>query len=229
MANFNTHLTVATSVSATLAIGLVLSDLSDLATIKFAFLCWLLGTLGGILPDIDAPNAIPTRLLFSSLGLFLASILVISQFKQFSWLELTSLWIVSFLSIRYGLSKLFNKLTVHRGNFHSILAAFLFGFSSTAIAYHVLDFSELLAWFAGLFVTVGYLVHLLLDELYSVDLTNAKLKKSKSKSFGSALKIASFRYKFSTILLLLTTLGVFLLTPSTVQLVEILSHHPISK
>ncbi|MEN8214920.1 MAG: metal-dependent hydrolase [Pseudomonadota bacterium] len=218
MANFNTHLTVATSVSATLAIGLFLTDL---APAKAVFLYWLLGTLGGILPDIDAPNSIPTRLLFTSLGIFIACFLVTSQ--PFSWLELTSLWIVTYLSVRYGLSKLFDKLTVHRGNFHSILAALLFGFVTTATAYQVLEINELLAWFAGVFVTVGYLVHLLLDELYNVDLTNAKLK----KSFGTALKIASFRHKFSTVLLLLASLGVFLLTPPTEPLVKILSHHHI--
>jgi hypothetical protein len=218
MANFNTHLTVATSVSATLGLFL-----TDLAPAKAVFLYWLLGTLGGILPDIDAPNSIPTRLLFTSLGIFLASFLVMSH--PFSWLELTSLWIVTYLSVRYGLSKLFGKLTVHRGNFHSILAALLFGFVTTATAYHVLETSELLAWFAGVFVTVGYLVHLLLDELYNVDLTNAKLK----KSFGTALKIASLRHKFSTVLLLLASLGVFLLTPSTEPLVKILSHHHIDQ
>jgi len=211
MANFNTHLTVATSVSATLAIGLFLSDS---ASAKAAFLYWLLGTLGGILPDIDAPQSIPTRLLFTSLGILFASFLVITEFKQISWLALSCLWIISYLSVRYGLSKLFNKLTVHRGNFHSILAALLFCFITTATSYHVLEIGELLAWFAGLFVMVGYIVHLLLDELYSVG--NAKLK----KSFGSALKIASFRHKISTVLLVLATLGVFLLTPSTEQLVK---------
>jgi len=220
MANFNTHLTVATSVSATLAIGLFLSDY---ASAKAAFLYWLLGTLGGILPDIDAPHSIPTRLLFTSLGILFASFLVITEFKQLSWLALSCLWIVSYLSVRYGLSKLFNKLTVHRGNFHSILAALLFGFLTTATSYHVLEIGELLAWIAGLFVMVGYVVHLLLDELYSVDLSNAKLK----KSFGSALKIASTHHKISTVLFVLATLGVFLLTPSTNQLVKILSHHHI--
>ncbi len=217
MANFNTHLTVATSVSGALAIGLFFTDLVPPTA---ACLYWLLGTLGGILPDVDAPQSVPNRLLFRALGIFLACFFVISQLEQFFWYEFALLWIVIYFGVRYGLSKLFAQFTAHRGNFHSMLAALLFGFIAAAAAYRLLETSELLAWFAGLFVTVGYFVHLLLDELYSVDLANSKLK----KSFGSALKIASIRHKFSTILLLLATLGVFQLTPSIDALVKIPSH-----
>ncbi len=214
MANFNTHLTVAASVSSVLSIGLLFTDL---ITVKAAFFYGLLGILGGILPDIDAPKSIPTRILFTLLGILLATLIVVNQFKQLSWFKLTSLWIISYLGIFYGLSLLFQKLTIHRGNFHSILAALFFGFFTTATAYHLLELSEKLAWFAGLFVIAGYLIHLLLDELYSVDLTNIKLK----QSFGTALKIASFRHQLSSLLLLLATIEAFLLTPNTDTLVKL--------
>ncbi|MCK5664591.1 MAG: metal-dependent hydrolase, partial [Thiotrichaceae bacterium] len=213
MANFNTHLFVATTVSGALAIGFVISDL---ATIKMAVFYWLLGTLGGILPDIDAPISIPSRLLFSSLGIFLATLFVFNQFNTIFWADLVFLWLMISLGVRYGLSKLFALFTIHRGNCHSILAALFFGFLAVVIAHHLLHLSNVLAWFAGIFMMGGYLIHLLLDELYSVDLSNMTLK----RSFGTALKIASFRHKFSTILLLLATLGVFQLTPSLNQIIK---------
>src|SRR5262249_42268793 len=69
--------------------------------------------------------------------------------------------------------------------------------------------STLNSWISGLFVFIGYLTHLTLDELYSVDLTGTKIK----KSFGTALKIISTDMK-ATSLLLLATILVFCMTPS---------------
>jgi hypothetical protein len=47
-----------------------------------------------------------------------------------------------------------------------------------------MDRSAESAWIAGLMVGIGYLTHLVLDELYSVDLLNSRVK----RSFGTALK-----------------------------------------
>lgn len=207
MANFNTHLTVATSISGMVAFGLLFTEL---ATPKAVFFYWLLGTLGGILPDIDAPGSIPARWLFGVSGILFASLLVASQLNQLAWIELIFLWITSFMGFRYGLLKLFARLTNHRGNLHSIFAALLFGLSITVVAYQGLAVSASVAWLAGGFVSGGYLVHLLLDELYSVDMTKQRLK----KSFGSALKLANTRHKFSTLLLILANIMLLLWTPS---------------
>lgn len=43
---------------------------------------------------------------------------------------------------------------------------------------------------------MGGLIHLLLDEIYSVDLSNISIK----RSFGTALKIAEFKNKTITLL-----------------------------
>lgn len=206
MANFNTHLTVATSISGTLALGLFFAEL---ATAKAVFFYWLLGTLGGILPDIDAPRSIPAKGLFIGSGIVLASLLVISQLNQFSWAELMLLWIITFMVCRYGLLRLFVRLTHHRGQFHSIFAALLFGLSITVFAYQGLAVHARVAWLAGGFVIMGYLVHLLLDEIYSVDMTKQRLK----KSFGSAFKLANTRHKSSTLLLMLANIVLLLWTP----------------
>ncbi len=44
-------------------------------------------------------------------------------------------------------------------------------------------------------VTIGYIVHLVLDEIYSVDLKNRKIK----KSFGTALKLFKVDSNFAII------------------------------
>jgi hypothetical protein len=215
MANFKTHFTVAITISSTLTIGLLILNL---ATPKTALFYASLGTLGGILPDLDAPHSIPAQLFFTLSGILFASLLTMSQLPKLSQVELLLLGGMTYFSVYYGMSKLVAKLTSHRGNFHSILAAFWFCLATTAGAYQLFATRELVAWLAGAFVTIGYLIHLLLDEIYSVDLANRKLK----NSFGSALKLASLRYKMSTLLLLLATLGTFLFTPSTDKVVKIL-------
>ncbi len=223
MANFNTHLLVATGVSGTLALGLFFTGW---ASAKAVFFYWLLGTIGGILPDIDAPRSIPVRLLFIGIGILFASFIVVSQSQHLAWLELILLWIIIFIVVRYGLLKLFTQLTVHRGHFHSILAALLFGLIVTVVSYHVLEIRAVVAWFAGFFVIVGYLVHLLLDELYSVDIMNQRFK----KSFGSAFKLANTRHKFSTLVLILLTIWILQWTPgmdkfiNSINLTQFLNH-----
>ena len=68
---------------------------------------------------------------------------------------------------------------------------------------------------SGLFVSVGYVMHLVLDEIYSVDLTGARVK----RSFGTALKLISTHVKATTCLVLATLL-VFFTTPSAEKFVQ---------
>ena len=46
-----------------------------------------------------------------------------------------------------------------------------------------------LAWLTGLFVLIGFITHLVLDEIYSVDIEGVSIK----KSFGTALKLFDYR------------------------------------
>ena len=111
--------------------------------------------------------------------------------------------------------KLFARFSVHRGVFHSLLAAVFFGFLTTSLTYHLFRLSALGAWMSGLFVSVGYVIHLVLDEIYSVDLTGARVK----RSFGTALKLISADVKATTCLVLATIL-VFFATPSAEKFVH---------
>jgi len=65
------------------------------------------------------------------------------------------------------------------------------------------------SWLSGLFIGFGFIVHLLLDEIYSVDLSNKRMK----KSFGTALKLYSYKNMTTTALMAGCTLALAWITP----------------
>ena len=68
---------------------------------------------------------------------------------------------------------------------HSVLAA-VFSAVATAIIFNrVLGKPEGVAWLAGAFMFAGFITHLTLDEIYSVDVMDTRIK----SSFGTALKL----------------------------------------
>ena len=90
---------------------------------------------------------------------------------------------------------------------------------NVAIAYHLFGLSTVSSWLVGCFVALGYMIHLLLDEIYSVDITGARIK----KSFGTALKFASFEeLKISLALGAVTVALFFTATPALSDFVHAL-------
>jgi hypothetical protein len=208
MADFRTHVAVASTVSGVIAIG---GMVAGVATPKEVVLFFCAGTIGGVLPDVDSDHTIPVQILFSFLSVALAFMSVFSRADTFSVVELSCLWILVHLFVRHVLYKIFAKFTVHRGIFHSQLAAIFFLLVSAAGAYHLFGLATTAAWLVGCFVALGYMIHLLLDEIYSVDITGARLK----KSFGTALKFASMdQLKTSTALAIATVAVFFLAAPA---------------
>src|ERR1043166_6421817 len=213
MANFKTHVSVAAALSGVLATGFLAAGV---AAPKDVWLYFTMGTVGGILPDIDADHSIPGRMFFSFFALVVAFLMLFSRAGKYSIVELSILWVVTYVVIRHVVFKLFARFSVHRGVFHALLAAIFFGFLTTSLTYHLFKLNEPgAAWMSGLFVSVGYGIHLVLDEIYSVDLTGARVK----RSFGTALKLISADVKATTCLVLATIL-VFFTTPSAVKFVH---------
>ena len=146
-----------------------------------------LTTVGGLLPDLDSDSGVPVRELFS------LTAVMVPLFAQESLMHrgLTPEQIVVclraiYLFIRFGLAEFFKRLTVHRGMFHSIPALLTAGLA-TYLLFHVRSHFERL-YFAGA-VMLGYLSHLALDEIYSVDFNGIQIKFNKYA--GSALKFFS--------------------------------------
>jgi hypothetical protein len=209
MADFRTHVAVASTVSGVIAIG---SLVAGVATPKEVVLFFCAGTIGGVLPDIDSDHTIPVQILFSFLSVALAFMSVFSKADTYSVVELACLWILVHLFVRHVLYKIFAKFTVHRGIFHSQLAAIFFLFCSAAGAYHFFGLTTATAWLVGFFVALGYMIHLLLDEIYSVDITGARVK----KSFGTALKFACVQELKISVALAAATVAVFFLAAPAV-------------
>jgi membrane-bound metal-dependent hydrolase YbcI (DUF457 family) len=91
-----------------------------------------------------------------------------------------------YLAIRFGVAWLFRRLTVHRGMFHSLPAA-LIAAELVFLADNGPDTPGRMTLAVGVFL--GFLSHLVLDELYSVDTRGLKVRLNKAA--GSALKLAS--------------------------------------
>jgi hypothetical protein len=198
MANFNTHMIGAAVVSGIGATALMMIHAFQ-SSILMAY--FILGVVGGMLPDIDSESSIPIRWIFNVLGIVTGFFLVLYLGSYYSFIELAFLWGACFIVIRYGIFSLFTRFTTHRGLIHSIPAGISFSLGTVIFAVRVLDVSVLNAWFCGTFLLLGFLTHLTLDELYSVDLRGIRVK----RSFGSALSLGSFHSPLGTGLLYLLT------------------------
>lgn len=216
MANFNTHITYAAAGAGLLSVLCLQIDLVDQ---RNALLLALVGTIGGILPDIDLQRSYPSRILFSMMGMFFAFLMVFSLENDYSIVGLWLIGIGSFLLIRFPVWYIFHYHTTHRGSTHSIVAALLCAFVATAASHHILGKDDLTSWLVGWFLFLGFILHLLLDEMYSVDFSNRRIK----RSFGTALKLVDYRKSFKSALLIGLTFVVWFMTPDETRFWDILT------
>jgi hypothetical protein len=164
-----------------------------------------LTTIGGLLPDLDSDSGVPVRELFGLMATIGAVLLFkpLHHEEKFSLEQTLVLMGAAYFLIRYFIADLFRRATVHRGMFHSIPAMLIAGL----VVYQIYP-TTLLAlklYLAGA-VMVGFLSHLVLDEIYSIDFMGAKIRFNKFS--GSALKFgsASWPATLATYLVLLALL-----------------------
>lgn len=203
MANFATHVGVAVGVGASLATGLT----------ALGYISWDVGlnllfffVFGTLLPDIDVDNAKPIRWVFSLFALFAAlltfsalSTASLSHFMpsasaQPTWIAFVGALLV-WLFIRYPLSKLFQKITRHRGLAHSLIVGLLWSLGWLHFAHWQFSGDTLVFWLQSLALLGGFLLHLTLDELYSIDIEGIRIK----RSFGTAMKLLDRRFMSGSI------------------------------
>ncbi|MBE0443997.1 metal-dependent hydrolase [Psychrobacter sp. FME5] len=194
MANFNTHLNVAFMASGTLSLTVYKAGLID----DSGFLmCVALGTIGGLLPDLDSDNSTPIKLGFNVISFVFAFGLVMHWRSELSLLALIVLWLAGYGFMRYVAFSMFTKMTVHRGVIHSVPYMAILGLGLTYISYYGLRLPLTISWLYGLFLFGGAVVHLALDELYSVNLSNMTMKRSS----GTAMKFYQHKDKWWYLLL----------------------------
>lgn len=194
MANFNTHLNGAFLVSGTLSLVVYKAGLVNDSGF---LLCAALGTVGGLLPDLDSDNSTPIKLGFGVASFVFAFALVMHWRSELSLIALIALWLAGYSFMRYVVFKLFTSMTVHRGVIHSVPYMAILGLGVTYFSYYVLHNPLTASWFYGLFLFSGAMVHLALDELYSVNLSGMKMKRSS----GTAMKFYQHKDKWWYLLL----------------------------
>ncbi len=213
MANFTTHIVVGTIVAGSLATLTLASDMiapENLVAVTMA------GSLGSVLPDIDLKDSRPSRALFAGLAIFFSFAILFHFAPRLSIAEMWLLWVGTLLFVRYGLHTLFHKYAVHRGIWHSIIAGIVCALATAIVFYYALGRPDGVAWLGAGFLFVGYLTHLTLDEIYSVDVMGTHIK----KSFGTALKFIDTRHPAATSAMVVAGALLLFIVPSTRTFVD---------
>ncbi len=206
VADFKTHITVACGASGLAATCLLAAGA---ARPEQVLLYFALGSIGGILPDIDADNSIPLKLTFDILSFVVAFVVMFGQPWGHSVIELVLIWLAVFLAVKFLIFSFFIRLTVHRGIIHSIPAGVCFGLAAATWLDQVRGISAGYAWMGGFFLFLGFFIHLFLDELHAINFSDMRLR----GSFGSALKLVSFKDMRSTLLVYAAMILLFFMAP----------------
>jgi hypothetical protein len=210
MAGFKTHVTV----SSILGVGYggaayFMYGAPAPACALAAGLCGV----SGMLPDLDSDSGRP---LHESV-LLAAAIVPMMMLRRFQhWGMPHEMMVLAaaglYLLIRFGIAAVVKRFTVHRGMFHSIPTMLICG----EITYLLASGEDwrIRAFMAG-GVMVGFLSHLILDEIWSVEWTHARVK----SSFGTAFKFfgKSWGANFVCFATLFLVSGVLLFDPQGLQ------------
>lgn len=182
MADFVTHIATSTVLGA--GYGAAAYGWYDVP-LSTSLLAGGLCGVSGMLPDLDSGSGRPLR---ESVA-FAAAVVPMMLLERLRTFGLAPELLVligagSYLLIRFGLGWFLKKFTVHRGMFHSLPAAGVF----FLIAFLLASGQEAaLRWYKAGGVLLGYLSHLALDELYSLEWVRGRWKLR--RSFGTALKL----------------------------------------
>jgi membrane-bound metal-dependent hydrolase YbcI (DUF457 family) len=189
MANFRTHMGFGVFIGiGFIVFGLIYALFSSPESMIWIFLAVLIGSF---LPDLDMDKGIPFQILFGLLGAGVAGLVFLNLYQtgERDFKNLILIPVLFFGLVRFGGGYVFEKFTDHRGIFHSIPGAILFGLL-TIWFLNSISILETQKIFLGIGVSVGYLGHLVLDEIYSsVNLKGHSLLPK--QSLGNALKFYS--------------------------------------
>ena len=182
MANFETHWRI--GLGSTI-IGTLMASWLHFTDPKHIPFLVLAGLIGAIAPDIDSDTGRPLRIIFGGLAVVLPPLLL----WRIPWLHAGAerallFWAFSLYLILRPSKWLFKRFTKHRGVIHSIPAAFIFGEGVFLLA-HYERATPRFQLAIGLIGCLGYLTHLILDEIWAVDFNGVRLRKK--RSFGTAL------------------------------------------
>ena len=186
MASFRTH--IVTGVAVGYAAGAVAVVNRWVSWESTPFVMFLASFAGSFLPDLDSDSGKPVALVFD-LAAFLAGCIAFDFCIRQRGLPMpVQLGIppLATLIVRFGVLRIFKKFTVHRGIFHSIPAA-LVATLATAWLLRFWQLAPIDILAISLSLGAGFVSHLILDEVCSVDFDGGKFQPK--SSLGSALAL----------------------------------------
>ena len=181
MANFPTHISTSAVLGA--AYGTTAHVVYGMP-LPSCLLSAGLFTIGGVLPDVDSDNAVILRELIAFVSAVIP-FLLLDHFRSLGWPQ-ESIVVASgllYIMIRFGVGEIIRRLTVHRGMWHSVPTALIVG----SVIYLLCACPD---WHIRMLKTasivVGFLWHLILDEIYAVESGSRGVRIK--RSFGTAFK-----------------------------------------
>lgn len=207
MAALHKHLSITAAVSlAATWIGLAGGVLDQ----GSAAACLVIGLVGGLLPDVDADGEKPGRPLVDFIAVALSFLIVLTHYETWSPIALMAGYLGTFMLVHYGAYPCLRSLTVQGGAIHSLPAALLFALASVLIGRYALALPDTLAWSLGSFLLLGYVTHLVVDDLAGANATGERVR----RSFGAALKLFNRREPVAFSLLYASLAAAIWLAPS---------------
>jgi len=194
-----------------IAIGIIITPLhsAGILDVSQSLGVLILGLIGGLLPDLDSDNSKPLQILFKMLSIFFPLVVLLSISAKLPIVQMIVIWLVSSYILHLTLFKFFLKLTVHRGIFHSIPMGILFWELTVIIFHYMFNVNIIFSNIAGVFIFLGFLIHLLLDEFISLNALGLRIK----RSFGTAFKFYSKNNKSGTTFLYIIIVILYIFAP----------------
>jgi membrane-bound metal-dependent hydrolase YbcI (DUF457 family) len=187
VADFKTHITASTIIGAVYGYwGSSTQGMPLESSLVAAGLC----SVSGMLPDLDSDSGIPLR----ETTMFASAVVPMLALGRFRELQLSPESMVLaagliYITLRFVIAEFFKRYTVHRGMWHSIPAAA----SAGLLAYLIMPSNEEdIRIYKTLAVVLGFMVHLILDEIWSIQFRGGRFRFK--KSFGTALKFAGPKF-----------------------------------
>jgi hypothetical protein len=215
MAGFRMHVTTSTVLGFGYAGGgYLLYGFAPETAIVGGALCGF----AGMLPDLDSDYGVPLRETMAFTAAIVPMLLV-GRFQSLalSYDAMVLAAVSMYLFVRFGVTNMIRKYTVHRGMFHSIPTGLIFA----GVAFLVCGANDFpVRCFKAGGVFAGFMSHLLLDEIYAVQWIGGRWQAK--KSFGTALKLFGDDgwANFSTYAKLVIVVMLILGEPSVMQRLE---------
>ena len=189
MAMFREHISAGAIVAAAVvAVVYFYALITDPLMLSILF---VVTTIASFSPDLDSDSGLPFHLIFGTFTVFCGGVALyymLSQGEQ-AWYVVGGVPAATLLFVWFVVGGIFKRFTVHRGIMHSIPATCIMGLSALLVVRY-LGHTELQAFVFAAGVFLGFLSHLILDEIHSlVDLEGIPF--IPKRSLGTALKFVS--------------------------------------